>query len=68
MTLAYNLPPALTKKPKAGKIEAICKSSKHYHHYQIQGMDPEVNADFQASNITWVSISIQRPIENYGLE
>lgn len=51
VTLGYNLPQAITKKIKIEKARIYLRGQNLFTFTKYGGWDPEVNADYQASNI-----------------
>ena len=51
LTLGYNIPSALLKKLKIERFRIYARAQNLFTITQYKGWDPEVNADYQASNI-----------------
>ncbi len=51
VTLGYTLPQAITQKLKIERARVYLRGQNLFTSTKYQGWDPEVNADFQASNI-----------------
>lgn len=51
VTLAYNLPAAVLKKMKIERCRIYVRAQNLFTITKYKGWDPEVNADYQASNI-----------------
>lgn len=51
VTLGYNLPAGFTKKLKIERARIYARAQNLFTITKYKGWDPEVNADFQASNI-----------------
>jgi len=51
VTLGYNIPSALLKKLKIERFRVYARAQNLFTITQYKGWDPEVNADYQASNI-----------------
>ena len=51
VTLGYNLPRNLLKKIHIDRFRVYVKGQNLYTFTKYDGWDPEVNADYQASNI-----------------
>lgn len=51
VTLGYNLPASFTKKLKIERARIYARAQNLFTITKYKGWDPEVNADFQASNI-----------------
>jgi hypothetical protein len=51
VTLGYNLPVALLKRIKVEKLRIYARAQNLFTITKYKGWDPEVNSDYQASNI-----------------
>ena len=51
VTLGYNLPAAILKKLKIDRFRLYVRAQNLFTITKYKGWDPEVNADYQASNI-----------------
>ena len=51
VTLGYNLPANITRKLRMEKVRFYLRGQNLFTITKYKGWDPEVNADFQASNI-----------------
>jgi len=49
--LGYNLPPLLIKKAKLERLRVYVRAQNLFTITKYKGWDPEVNADYQATNI-----------------
>jgi TonB-linked SusC/RagA family outer membrane protein len=51
VTLGYNLPASITRKLRIERLRIYARGQNLFTFTKYKGWDPEVNADFQASNI-----------------
>jgi hypothetical protein len=50
--LSYSLPPSILRRARLDRIRVYVRGQNLLTHTKYTGWDPEVNADFSASNIT----------------